>query len=203
MKVALARTFALPAAADQAWKLLGDLERVAACMPGARITARVDERHFKGTVAVRFGPASLNFRGELEVLLLEPASRTLHLRGTGTDATGGSAASLDLTARIEVKDAASSTLVGRGEASMSGKAATFGARVADPVAQQVLQQFADNFIAELKARASSQAPPGAGAGSGAPQPAPAASPAKPLNGLALLWAVVRSWLRSLLGARGT
>ncbi len=201
MRVALERSFALPAAADQAWKLLADVERVAACMPGARITERMDERHFKGTVAVKFGPASLTFRGELEVLSLEPASRTLQLRGKGTDATGGSAASLDLTARIEAKDAATSSLVGRGEASMSGKAATFGARVADPVAQQVLQQFAANFIAELEARAAAGG--GAGAGSEVPQGSPAASPAKPLNGLALLWAVVRSWLRSLMGARGT
>jgi len=186
LKVAFERTFALPATADQAWKLLEDLERVAMCMPGARITERRDARHFKGTVAVRFGPASLQFRGELEVLALEPESRTLRLRGTGTDATGGSAASLDLTAHIEPKDAASSTLAGRGEASLSGKAATFGARVADPVAQQVLQQFAANFAAELAARA----------------PA-AAAPSKPLNGLGLLWAVVLSWLRSLLGARRT
>jgi uncharacterized protein len=202
LRVALERTFALPAAADQAWRLLADVERVAACMPGARITERVDERHFKGTVAVKFGPASLNFRGELEVLALEPGSRTLQLRGKGTDATGGSAASLDLTARIEGKDAASSSLVGRGEASMSGRAATFGARVADPVAQQVLQQFADNFIAELRARAAAGGG-GPGSGSEAAQAAPATSPAKPLNGLALLWAVLRSWLRSLLGAKGT
>lgn len=201
MKVTLERTFALPAAADQAWKLLADVERVAACMPGARITERLDERHFKGTVAVKFGPASLSFRGELEVLALEPGSRTLQLRGKGTDATGGSAASLDLTARIEGKDGASSSLLGRGEASMSGKAATFGARVADPVAQQVLQQFADNFIAELRARAAGGGGPGSG--SEVPQGSPAAAPAKPLNGLALLWAVVRSWLRSLLGTRGT
>ena len=118
------------------------------------------------------------------MLGLEAESRTLRLRGTGTDAAGGSAASLDLTAHIEPKDAASSTLAGRGEASLSGKAATFGARVADPVAQQVLQQFAANFTAELAARAP-------------------AAPSKPLNGLALLWAVVLSWLRSLLGARRT
>ncbi len=200
MKVALERTFALPAAADQAWKLLEDLERVAACMPGASITERVDARHFKGTVSLKLGPASLKFRGELEVLALEPASRTLQLRGTGTDSTGGSGAALDLTARIDAGDAGSSTLLGRGEASLSGRAATFGARVAEPVAQQVLAQFADNFIAALKARTASG---GAisGGGTGNP-PSPAASPPPQLNALVLLWAVVRSWLRSLFGARG-
>ena len=203
MKVAFERTFTLPAAADEAWKLLEDLESVAGCMPGARITERVDERHFKGTVAVRFGPASLNFRGELEVLALESATRTLRLRGTGTDAAGGSAASLDLTARIEAEDAGASKLAGRGEASLSGKAATFGARLAEPVAQQVLTQFAGNFVAALEKRAVSQGPPAAAAGGAAPPPAPAAAPAKPLNGFALVWAVLHSWLRSLFGARRT
>ncbi|HEV2227483.1 MAG TPA: SRPBCC family protein [Steroidobacteraceae bacterium] len=195
MKVALERSYALPAAADQAWKLLEDLERVASCMPGASITERIDERHFKGTVSVRLGPASLKFRGEVEVLALDPGGRTVQLRGTGADAGGGSAASLDLTARIEPKDAASSTLAGHAEASLSGKAATFGARVADAVAQQVLQQFADNFIAELEARAAA----GSGtAGAAAPQAPP---PPKQLNALALLWGVVRAWLRSFFGAR--
>lgn len=203
MKVAFERTFALPAAAEEAWKLLEDLESVAGCMPGARITERVDERHFKGTVAVRFGPASLNFRGELEVLALESATRTLRLRGTGTDAAGGSAASLDLTARIEAEDAGASKLAGRGEASLSGKAASFGARLADPVAQQVLTQFAGNFVAALETRAVSQGPPAAAAGGAVPPPAPAVAPAKPLNGFALVWAVLHSWLRSLFGARRT
>jgi uncharacterized protein len=198
VKVALERTFALPVAADQAWTLLEDLERVAACMPGASITERLDERHFRGTVSLKLGPASLKFRGELEVLALEAASRTLHLRGTGTDSTGGSGAALDLTARIEAKDAGSSTLAGRGEASLSGRAATFGARVAEPVAQQVLTQFADNFIAALKARAAAGgATPGAQAGSAPP---PSAAPA--LDAFALLRAVVRSWLRSLFRGRG-
>jgi len=195
LRVALERTFALPAAADQAWKLLEDLERVASCMPGARITERVDERHFKGTVTVRLGPASLQFRGELEVLALVSESRTLRLRGTGTDSSGGSGASLDLTARIAPRDATSSTLAGRGEASLSGKAASFGARVAEPVAQQVLQQFAANFTAELEARTAS-----AGPAASAPQPPPAVR-ARELSGLTLLWAVVRSWLGSLFSAR--
>jgi len=57
----------MPAPAERAWELLRDIERLAACMPGARITERIDERHYKGTVAVRFGPANLSFRGELEL----------------------------------------------------------------------------------------------------------------------------------------
>src|SRR3954454_4536596 len=56
MKVQLEKCFAIPASADTAWTLLQDIERVAGCMPGAKITERIDDRHYKGTVSVKFGP---------------------------------------------------------------------------------------------------------------------------------------------------
>jgi uncharacterized protein len=200
LKVSLERVFPVPAPAERAWQLLQDIERVAACMPGARITERIDERHYKGAVAVRFGPASLSFRGEVEVSAIEPESRTLRLLGKGTDASGGSAASLDLTARIDAVDASSCNLTGRSEVSLNGRVATFGARMADAVAEQVLRQFAANFSAALQA----QAPPAETAPAAAGQQAAAAPPAAPetaLNGFALLRAIVRGWLRALFGWR--
>ena len=126
MKVSLEKTYPVPASADTTWALLQDIEAVAGCMPGARITERVDERHYKGTVAVRFGPANMTFRGEVEVVSIETDGRTLQLIGKGTDTTGGSGASMDLTARVEAIDGDKSNLVGKSEVSMSGKAATFG-----------------------------------------------------------------------------
>jgi carbon monoxide dehydrogenase subunit G len=200
LKVSLERVFPMPAPAERAWQLLQDIERVAACMPGARITERIDERHYKGTVTVRFGPANLSFRGEVEVSAIEPASRTLHLLGKGTDSSGGSATALDLTARIEAVDASSCNLAGRSEVSLSGRVATFGARMADAVAEQVLRQFAANFSAALQA----QAVPAASAAPSPGQPAdaaPAAAPETTLNGFALLRAIVRGWLRALFGWR--
>jgi len=191
----------MPAPAERAWALLQDIERVAACMPGARITERIDERHYKGTVAVRFGPANLSFRGELELAALEPATRTLRLLGKGTDTSGASAASLDLNAHIDAIDAASCNLLGRSEVSLNGRVATFGGRMADAVAEQVLRQFAANFSAALE----QQATPGDAATAPRSETVTAASGATgeeaSLNGLALLWAVVRGWLRALLGGR--
>ncbi len=189
----------MPAPAERAWELLQNIERVAVCMPGARITERIDERHYKGTVTVRFGPANLSFRGELELAAIDPANRTLRLIGKGTDAGGGSGASLDLTARVDPVDATSCSLVGRSEVSVSGRAATFGGRMADTVAEQVLRQFAANFSSELQAQAPTavgSTAPGEGEMPGASSPAAKQSA---LNGLALLRAVVRGWLRALFG----
>jgi carbon monoxide dehydrogenase subunit G len=186
MKVQLEKTLPIPASADAAWSLLQDIEAVAGCMPGARITERIDAQHYKGTVAVKFGPAAMSFRGDVEVLSLDTAGRTLRLVGKGTDTTGGSGASMELTARIDSTDAASCSLIGASEVSMSGKAAAFGGRMMNSVADQILKQFAQNFATQAQAR-QAQA-------SAAPQPTH-------LNALALLWAMVRGWLRSLFAAK--
>jgi uncharacterized protein len=185
MKVELEKTFPMPGSADVAWEFLQDIEAVAACMPGAKITERRPEGGYKGTVTVRVGPATMSFRGDVDVRDVDAASHSLRLIGKGTDSTGTSGASMDLLARVEAADGASN-LVGKSEVSMSGKAAAFGGRMMNSVADQILKQFADNFAAQVAALAAQRA---------APSPAPPV--ARELNGLALIWAVIKGWLRGL------
>ncbi len=206
MKVEIEKSYPMPAPAAATWALLQDIEAVAACMPGAKITERLDAGRYKGTVTVRLGPATMAFRGEVEMKDVDPAAMTLRLLGKGTDSTGSSVATLNLAARVAAAEAGRSTLVGNGEVSVSGKAAAFGGRMMNMVADQVLKQFADNFAARVGAIAE---PPAAAvvAGPAAPDapaatapalalPEPASpSPAPPppvaeLNGLALAWAVI-------------
>lgn len=224
MKVQLEKSFALGAPAAAAWMLLQDLEAVAACMPGARITERVDDRHVKGTVTVKLGPASLVFRGEVQVKDVDQEARSLFLVGRGTDTTGTSGAAMDLRAHIEEAGTTACRLVGAAEVSVSGKAATFGGRMMSAVADQVLQQFAANFAEKLRgivppgepaaAEAASAAAPSAASASSAASAESAESAAsaasaastlpaagRELNGLALLWAVFRDWLHQLFPAR--
>ncbi len=197
MNVTLDKVFPMPAPASTAWALLQDIEGVAGCMPGAKITERIDDQHYKGTVAVKFGPASMAFRGEVEVRGVDAATQTVRLFAKGTDTTGSSAASMDLTARIESVDAMSCNLIGTSTVSMSGKAATFGGRMMGSVADQVLKQFAANFATQaLHAQQAADAPTAAAAAAAPPPPQPAQ-----LNGLALAWAVIKDWLRSLFAVK--
>jgi len=223
VKVELAKTFPLPAPPDAAWKLLQDVEAVATCMPGAKITQRIDDTHYKGTVTVRVGPATLSFRGDIEVKSIDAATRTLRLVGSGSDTTGSSAGSMDLTARIDSADDGRASLNGRSAVSLSGKAAAFGGRMVNSVADQILGQFAGNFAARLPAAAARNtsaavssasatstsadaAASSAGASTAPPasaSTAPGSAPPPPaeLNGLALLWAVIRDWLRGLFAGK--
>jgi carbon monoxide dehydrogenase subunit G len=219
MKVELEKTFPMPGSADVAWEFLQNVEAVAACMPGAKITERRPDGGYKGTVTVRVGPATMSFRGDVEVREVDAAAHSLRLIGKGTDSTGTSGASMDLLARIEAGTDGASNLVGKSEVSMSGKAAAFGGRMMNSVADQILKQFADNFAAQVAALTAQRAAPiaaaagaeAAGAEAAGAEAAtvgadaalaPARSPAPPpvareLNGLALIWAVIKDWLRGL------
>ncbi|MPW20569.1 carbon monoxide dehydrogenase [Paraburkholderia sp. CNPSo 3157] len=204
MKVVLDKAFPLDATADSAWQLMQDIEAVATCMPGAKITERVDDTRYKGTITVRLGPATMAFKGDIEVLALDAATRSLHLRGKGTDATGGSVATMDLTAAVEPSDAAC-TLKGKSEVTMSGKAAAIGGRLMAPASEQLLKQFVANFAARLDAMQTANTTQSDAAESAAdaatPASAPAARAATPppaqaaeLNGFAFIWAMIRDWL---------
>ena len=205
MKVELEKTFPMPASAEVAWAFLQNIEAVAGCMPGAAITERLPGGGYKGTVTVRIGPATMSFRGDVEVRDIDPATRSLSLLGKGTDSTGTSGASMDLKARIEALAGGSSNLVGKSEVSMSGKAAAFGGRMVNSVADQVLQQFADNFATQVAAsaaqRSAAATPAAAGPGGSAQSQIRTSPPAPPivreLNGFALMWAVIRDLWREV------
>jgi hypothetical protein len=148
----------------------------------------------------------------VRVTEIDSGARSMRLVGKGTDSTGSSGASMDLSARVEAIDNESCNLTGTSEVAVNGKVAAFGARIMGPLADQVLQQFAGNFAAMVQTRqAQSSTAPAVDENaplSGASSPAasatpPSASVAAPseLNGLALLWAVLKGWLRSLFGAR--
>ncbi|MFZ2651862.1 MAG: SRPBCC family protein [Burkholderiaceae bacterium] len=200
MKVQLDKRYPMPCAAQVAWEFLQDLEAVAACMPGAKVTEKLDAGRYKGTVTARVGPATMSFRGEVEMKDLDPATRSLRLVGKGTDSTGSSGASMNLTASIEASEANRCTLVGASEVSMSGKAVAFGGRMMNAVAEQILKQFADNFALKVAAlQAQSDAVP-ASAGSAAAAPGTVPAPpqvAENLDGLALVWTIFKEWLRGL------
>ncbi len=196
MKVQLDKTFPMPSSPAIAWKFLQDVEAVAACMPGAKLTEHVDENRHKGTVKVRVGPATMSFRGEVEVQDVDPTTQSLRLIGKGTDSTGNSGVSMNLLARIDAVDGGLCELVGSSEVSMSGKAAAFGGRMMNSVADKILLQFADNFAAEVAAL---QEPGAARTGDG--KKSDAAPRATELNALALAWAVIKDWLRGLFAKK--
>lgn len=216
MEVKLDKNYPLAVDMTSAWQLLCDVPAVAGCMPGAAITGQLDATHYTGTVKVKVGPASAAFGGDIEVRALDAASRTLQLFGKGAD-RGGSSASMELTATVMPGGTPDScVLVGQASVIVNGKFAQFGGRMMVQVSDMLLAQFVDNFRSEAAARAAAaagatppdatgtpaEAAPAVTATGAAPAVAPARAQAqKEINGLAILWALVKGWFAGLFGRR--
>jgi uncharacterized protein len=151
MEVKLNKRYELAVGVEQAWAVLCDIHTVARCMPGAQITEQLDATHYKGTVKSKVGPAVMQFGGDIEVLGLDPAAKSMQMLGKGADKSGSSA-SMDLKAHLEAgAEAGTSVLVGVATIIVSGKLAQFGSRLLVPVSDAMLAQFADNFRAAAAA----------------------------------------------------
>lgn len=207
MEVKLEKRYPLDVEAARAWLVLRDVKAVAECMPGAAITEQVDATHFKGSVKVKVGPANAAFAGDIEVLALDEAAHRLQLLGKGAD-RGGSSASMNLTATVEPGETAGgSVLVGVAEVIVNGKFAQFGGRLMVQVSDMLLAQFADNFRAAAAALPGPAvaAPAAAGdsplAAGQAPAPTAAPAVANEINGLAIVWMLIKNWFAGLFGKR--
>ena len=58
----LRHEFTVPAPIDQTWSAFNDIESVAVCFPGAKVTT-VEGDTFNGTVKVKLGPIALVYNG--------------------------------------------------------------------------------------------------------------------------------------------
>jgi len=193
MKVNLSKVFAMNAPAENAWAFLQDIKGVAGCMPGAEITAQVDETHYQGKVKAKIGPATLAFDGNIEILETDPENRTLRMLGKGQDNKGTSAAEMDLTASVRTGEGGVTELVGASTVTVTGKAANFGGRMMTQVADRILDQFGKNFINNVIAM---------GEGAAAEEAAAKVSEQpRELNGLAFLWSVIVGYCKSLFGKK--
>ncbi len=198
MEVKLDKQYPLDVDATRAWALLTDLKAVASCMPGAEITEQLSDTSYKGAVKVKVGPAVAQFGGTVDVLESVTAERKMVLRGKGAD-KGGSSASMDLTAIITADPANPAHCVLNGQAAVivNGKFAQFGGRMMVQVSDMLLAQFVENF------RQTALTLPTADGASSTQTTSHVSAPvvAREINGLAIFWALVKSWFGGLFNKR--
>ena len=189
-------SFEVPLPPDQTWRVLMDIERIAPCMPGAQLTEKVDDRTYKGTVAVRLGPVALSFAGTARFEEIDDAARTARVKANGTDAKGRGGANSTVTFSIEPAGTGSKVLV-HTDLAMSGSVAQYGRGVGmiQAVASQLIKQFATSLQAMIDDEPkATPVPPGT------PEAAAPPSSVAPISGFGLLFRTLWSALRRLLGA---
>jgi uncharacterized protein len=173
MAMQIEKTFQVKEPVDQVWSLLSDPRRVATCVPGAKITEQVDEKTYKGTISVKVGPSATDYKGELEIVRLDPENHEIEILGKGQDVRGRGSASMKMAGKLRSLGDGGTEVTSVSEVNVVGILAQMGSRVISEVSNIMFGQFVKNFQAQLQ-----QAPD-------------AATEAKPINAASLAWAAAK------------
>jgi uncharacterized protein len=201
--------FTVAAPADDLWRYLLDVERIAPCMPGAELTDVVDDRNWKGTLYAKFGPVSMAFAGTVAMEERDDAAHRVVLTAKGMEQKGKGAANASVTSWLEPADEPGSTTVKmQADITLTGAAAQMSRGLLPEISKKLTQQFADCLQAGMAAGAVPAAAATGASGSDAPAARPAAPAAtKPVGGIGLglsaLWATIVGFFRRLFGGSET
>ncbi|HEY3909725.1 MAG TPA: SRPBCC family protein [Stellaceae bacterium] len=213
--ISLSEEVAIAGSPATVWPLLRDPALVAACIPGAALTASGEDGAYRGTIRVKFGPTVAIFRGEAK-LAYDDAEQRCTIEGRGIDGRGASRA---LASGVVTASGArpggveTTRLKCEGNFNVTGPLETFANAGGVHLARALLAEFAGNMARLAAERAalapeltpapdgpSPQPPPReAGRGSEQSQDTPVAAE---LHGGALLWRAFLGWFRQLFSAKG-
>lgn len=146
---------------DDVWRVMSDVRQLAACLPGARMTAELSGDHYRGQATVAFGPVKLAFEGTAQITDRDPGQHRLVMIAQGAD-QGGSRTAADI--RLQVSPAPGGVrLSADADLFLSGRIAQFGRALAGDVSRRLFEQFA----ASLEEAARTGTPPVPGKSPGA------------------------------------
>ncbi len=214
--ISLSEEVAIAASPATVWPLLRDPALVAACIPGAALTASGEDGAYRGTIRVKFGPTVAIFRGEAR-LAYDDEERRCTIEGRGIDGRGASRASASGVVTASAARAGRATTIKcEGKFNVTGPLETFANAGGVHLARAFLAEFAGNMARLAAERAALNPEPEPESPSPQPSPREAGRGSEPggspvgntlpvaaeLHGGALLWRAFLGWLRQLFSAKG-
>ena len=150
--VELRQSFSVAFPRDRVWSFFADLEQVARCMPGARLTAPMQGSRAEGEVNVKLGPIVSAFQGTLDVARDDSQFKGT-VRGAGRDAKSPSSARAIIAYGVQSTAAAASQVDVSVKFLLTGTLAQFSrSGLIRDVADHLTRVFAQNLEARLSGR---------------------------------------------------
>lgn len=148
----------IPAPVAATWAALNDPEVLKACIAGCESLERTADDAYVAVVAVKVGPVSARFRGNLKMTNIDAPNRyTINFDGQGGVAGFGKG-SADVALLPEGPDGARTRLGYDAKAQVGGKLAQVGARLIDAAAGKIAEDFFKAFEARLTVVAAGAVP---------------------------------------------
>jgi uncharacterized protein len=130
-------TVAVPV--SQAWDVLTDLERIAPCMPGAKLTGETDGV-YTGTVKIKVGPVTAEYSGTARFTEKDDQAYRAVIDARGRDSRGNGNATAVISAQLQPSDDGTVVHVTT-DLTIAGRIAQFGSGMIKEVSAKLLGQF--------------------------------------------------------------
>jgi carbon monoxide dehydrogenase subunit G len=132
------------------WAALNDPQILKGCIAGCESLERTGDDAFAAVVAMKIGPVSARFKGNLKMTNVNPPSGyTIHFDGQGGVA-GFGRGSADVALAPEGE---ATKLAYQARATVGGKMAQIGSRLIDATAAKITEDFFKAFEARLRTEA--------------------------------------------------
>ncbi len=168
MAMEISKTFVVSAPVEAAWAFLIDPAQVAACLPGAAITERVDDQTYRGTITVKVGPVAASYKGTMRFARLDASAHSAEIVASGSDTRGRGGADMVMNSRLAARSPGETEVTIVSQVNVMGVLAQFGRGMIQDVSDQMFQRFVTSMRARLEAPAGEAE---------AAAPAPGAAPA--------------------------
>jgi carbon monoxide dehydrogenase subunit G len=170
-------TFSVASPIDDVWSAVLDVERVAPCVPGARVIERTGEDAYKVAIKVKLGPVSMTYTGNVEITEVAEDERRAVMRARARESRGQGTADATVEMRLAGNGAGETTGAIHTDVAISGRAAAMGQGVIADVSARLIDTFAANLATMLAGGPAE--PDGSTAAADEPAATPAPSPSPP------------------------
>jgi len=143
----------------------------------------LDEKTYSGAIRVKVGPSVTDYKGEVQIVRLDPQNHEIEILGKGQDVRGRGSASMKMTGKLRSLDDGGTEVTSISELNVVGILAQMGSRVISEVSNIMFGEFTRNFQARLAQHAD------------APEAAAEAAPGKPISAASVAWQAAKGAFR--------
>lgn len=136
--------FEVAAPIDEVWAAMLDVDRVAACVPGASVLEQLGPDSYRLGMKVKVGPVSMQYRGDIEFVEKDQQAHRALLSGKGKETRGhGNAEATSVLTLADLGGRTHCTV--DADVKLSGRIAAMGQGIIKDVADRIAGQFAANL----------------------------------------------------------
>jgi len=168
----LENQFSVGADIEATWRQLLDLEGVATCLAGAKITATDRDDVYEGSMRLKIGPMRVEYRGTATLSEVDETNHTALVTLSARESKGQGSALAKIRNRLDPVDGGT-RVTATTELQITGAQAQFGRGVIEDVGKRVLDDFAMRLEQRITGSAGDGAGPSAAGGTAEPSSATA------------------------------